>query len=271
MAHPAASLLSPHNSQSHAHICLIWLIPWYPHPCWLSGYLPITTRIPRSQTIPLTRTHSHRSWYIPAVWPTPHLPNPRHLHWMPSGIYSRSSQNPYWLQTSSAPLSLRPMVSHLCPACPIPSPYSSKASTPAFASPCLPPQCFHVSIQTNCNFPYLENKTKYRDQSRYCPFLYSPLQFSSSKGCIFLLPLIPFHPFTFFKFLKTFHYEKFQSYINIENIIMNRIIIPPRLNNYRWGTSLAIHWLRPHTFNAGDMGLIPGQGTKMLHAVWHGQ
>ena len=163
------------------------------------------------------------------------------------------------------------MMSHLCPACPTPSPYSSKASTPAFASPCLPHQCVHLSIQTNCNFPRLEDKTKYRDQSRYCPFLYSPLQSTSSKGCLFLLPLIPFHPFTSFKFLKTFYYEKFQSYINIENIIMNLIIILPRLNNYKRQTSLAIQWLRPHTFNAGGMGSIPGQGTKVLHAAWHGQ
>ena len=34
------------------------------------------------------------------------------------------------------------------------------------------------------------------------------------------------------------------------------------------GTSLAVHWLRLHSSNAGDAGLIPGQGTRGLHAVW---
>ena len=34
------------------------------------------------------------------------------------------------------------------------------------------------------------------------------------------------------------------------------------------GTSLAVHWLRLHSSNAGDAGLIPGQGTRGLYAVW---
>ena len=37
------------------------------------------------------------------------------------------------------------------------------------------------------------------------------------------------------------------------------------------GTSLAVHWLRRHSSNAGDAGLIPGQGTGGLHAVWCSQ
>ena len=36
------------------------------------------------------------------------------------------------------------------------------------------------------------------------------------------------------------------------------------------GTSLAVQWLRLHTPNAGDTDSIPGQGTKILHAAWHG-
>ena len=28
------------------------------------------------------------------------------------------------------------------------------------------------------------------------------------------------------------------------------------------GTSLAVQWLRLHAPNAGDLGLIPGQGTR---------
>ena len=33
------------------------------------------------------------------------------------------------------------------------------------------------------------------------------------------------------------------------------------------GTSLMVQRLRLHAFSAGDTGLIPGQGTKILHAV----
>ena len=37
------------------------------------------------------------------------------------------------------------------------------------------------------------------------------------------------------------------------------------------GTSLAVQWLRLCASNAGDMGLIPGRGTKIPHATRHGQ
>ena len=33
------------------------------------------------------------------------------------------------------------------------------------------------------------------------------------------------------------------------------------------GTSLMVQWLRLHASPAGVMGLIPGQGTKILHAM----
>ena len=32
-----------------------------------------------------------------------------------------------------------------------------------------------------------------------------------------------------------------------------------------------VQWLTLHAFNAGDTGLIPGQGIKVPHAVWCGQ
>ena len=35
-------------------------------------------------------------------------------------------------------------------------------------------------------------------------------------------------------------------------------------------TSLVVQWLRLHTSNAEGMGLIPGQGTKVLQATWYG-
>ena len=37
------------------------------------------------------------------------------------------------------------------------------------------------------------------------------------------------------------------------------------------GTSLLVKWLRLYTSNAGRVGLIPGQGTKILDAVWCSQ
>ena len=33
-----------------------------------------------------------------------------------------------------------------------------------------------------------------------------------------------------------------------------------------WGTSLVIQWLRLHASNAGSMGLLPGQRTKIPQA-----
>ena len=39
----------------------------------------------------------------------------------------------------------------------------------------------------------------------------------------------------------------------------------------RNGTSLVVQWLRLQASIAGGAGSIPGQGTKILHAVQHGQ
>ena len=36
------------------------------------------------------------------------------------------------------------------------------------------------------------------------------------------------------------------------------------------GNSLAVQWLELLTSTAGGTGLIPGQGTKILQAMWHG-
>ena len=35
------------------------------------------------------------------------------------------------------------------------------------------------------------------------------------------------------------------------------------------GTSVAVQWLKLQAPNAGGTGLIPGQGTKILHAARH--
>ena len=39
----------------------------------------------------------------------------------------------------------------------------------------------------------------------------------------------------------------------------------------RTGTSLAIQWLEIHTSAIGDMSSIPDWGTKIPHAMQHGQ
>ena len=44
-----------------------------------------------------------------------------------------------------------------------------------------------------------------------------------------------------------------------------------KLNFYFSGTPLLVQWLRLCASNAGDVGLIPGWGTKISHAMWHGQ
>ena len=38
-----------------------------------------------------------------------------------------------------------------------------------------------------------------------------------------------------------------------------------------WGDLLAVQWLRLCTSNAGGVGSVPDQRTKIPHAVWCGQ
>ena len=37
------------------------------------------------------------------------------------------------------------------------------------------------------------------------------------------------------------------------------------------GNSLVVQWLRLHAFTAEGPGSIPGQGTRIPQAAWHGQ
>ena len=39
------------------------------------------------------------------------------------------------------------------------------------------------------------------------------------------------------------------------------------MKKLKMGTSLAVQWLILHVPNAGGVGLIPGQGTKILHVA----
>ena len=45
------------------------------------------------------------------------------------------------------------------------------------------------------------------------------------------------------------------------------IQIFPKQINYN-PMSLAVQWLRPHTFSSGSAASIPSQETKVPHAVW---
>ena len=51
------------------------------------------------------------------------------------------------------------------------------------------------------------------------------------------------------------HFDKLSSELSLRNETF-------------WGTSLAVQWLRLLISSAGNMGLIPGWGTKILYAEW---
>ena len=50
---------------------------------------------------------------------------------------------------------------------------------------------------------------------------------------------------------------------------MNHKIFIQQIQNR--DTSLVVQWLRLSASNARGMGSIPGQGTKIPHAMWHSQ
>ena len=45
------------------------------------------------------------------------------------------------------------------------------------------------------------------------------------------------------------------------------LISKPKPKQKWWGTSLVVQWLRLHAPNAGCLGSIPGQGTKIPYAT----
>ena len=70
---------------------------------------------------------------------------------------------------------------------------------------------------------------------------------------------------------------KKQNSITVYNIVYNSVLRKGRADLYirylymRYSrTSLAVQWLRLRASIAGDVGSIPGQGTKILHAERHG-
>ena len=63
-----------------------------------------------------------------------------------------------------------------------------------------------------------------------------------------------------------------KSTISLSNFSLHLFIrILPLLKSKCLGTSQRAQWLRLHHSNAEGVSLIPGQGTKIPYASWHGQ
>ena len=57
-------------------------------------------------------------------------------------------------------------------------------------------------------------------------------------------------------------------YSDLSFYVLSRSSILCLFKSYAIRTFLVVQWLRFHASNAEGSGLIPGQGTKMLHATW---
>ena len=55
---------------------------------------------------------------------------------------------------------------------------------------------------------------------------------------------------------------------NSDNVAIITSMVIKKIFFVREETSLAVQWLRLGSSSAGDLGLIPGQGTKIPHAAW---
>ena len=64
---------------------------------------------------------------------------------------------------------------------------------------------------------------------------------------------------------------KSEPYPVISPMAMERFLAQFLQKNGGKGTSLVVQLLRLHASTAGDVGSIPGQGTKIPHAMEHGQ
>ena len=72
----------------------------------------------------------------------------------------------------------------------------------------------------------------------------------------------------------TYHLKELEKEEQTKPKIIRRkeiIQIREEINKIKIWTSLVVQWLRLHASNARNVGLIPGQGTKIPHAMWHGQ
>ena len=58
-------------------------------------------------------------------------------------------------------------------------------------------------------------------------------------------------------------WEHLQTCFMIQELLISK----PKQKQKWWGTSLVVQWLRLHAPNAGCLGSIPGQGTKIPYAT----
>lgn len=100
---------------------------------------------------------------------------------------------------------------------------------------------------------------------------------------VFLL-VMSVYIYDFYK-MPTFFNEKFQTYksrlsrlfcqSHSFNIYSASLFSSPHTThcflNLIWENSLTVQWLGLHISTAGDTGVIPDQGTKVPHAMWHNQ
>ena len=117
---------------------------------------------------------------------------------------------------------------------------------------------FHSFTQSCPVFPApLTEKTVFSLLYILAPFLINELTINSSKEN------------TFF-FLPAFWYSKCQissSTVKSNNHCWSKTYL---IANKKTETQV-VQWLGPRTSTARDMGFIPGWGTKIPYAVWHGQ
>ena len=78
--------------------------------------------------------------------------------------------------------------------------------------------------------------------------------------CIYLYIHMPFFTQNYYR--ENTLKKKFSNNSESKNLVIKILF---------WGTSLAVQWLRLHTSSAGGVGSIPGRGTKVPNATWHGQ
>ena len=72
------------------------------------------------------------------------------------------------------------------------------------------------------------------------------------------------------KYLHYFEVKRLMSERFLSNIY-KFIKFKYKLKNEERGTSLPVQWLKLCASTARGMGLLPGGGTKIPYATWHGQ